>query len=94
MRAGFGLSCSTKGVLLLRTWGEGLGLFSEAFGFLGKAFFKGNGLLESTASLHDTTSSLRVLTAEFEFLAIVNMQPGQLQFRSEHIQIGPPTKSN
>ena len=71
MRAGFGLSGFTEGVLSLRTGWEGFGCFSEAFGFLGKAFFKRNGLLESAASLHDTTSSLRVLTAVFEFLAIL-----------------------
>jgi len=84
VRAGFGLSGFTEGVLSLRTWREGFSLLSEAFGFLGKAFFEGDGLLKSAAALHDTTSSLRVLTAEFEFLAILNMQRRRLQFRSEH----------
>jgi hypothetical protein len=28
------------------------GFFAEAFGFFGNAFFKGNGLLKSSARLH------------------------------------------
>ena len=88
MPAGFGLSGFAEGVLTPRTWGKGLSFCSEAFGCLGKARFKGNGLLESAAALHDTTSSLRVLTAEFEFFAILNMRRWKLQFRSEHCKLG------
>ncbi|OPY99998.1 hypothetical protein A5906_24545 [Bradyrhizobium sacchari] len=56
MRADLGLSCFANGVVALGAWWKGFGLFSEAFGFLGKAFFERNGLLEPAASLHDTTS--------------------------------------
>jgi hypothetical protein len=37
----------------LRAGREPLGLLSEAFGFLGEAFFEGLGLLEPAAVLHD-----------------------------------------
>ncbi|MDA9526470.1 hypothetical protein XI06_40520 [Bradyrhizobium sp. CCBAU 11434] len=70
------MSGFAEGVLTLRTWGKGFGFFTEAFGFLGEAFFKGSGLLESAAPLHDTTSSLRVLTAGFEFSQILIRRRG------------------
>jgi hypothetical protein len=53
------------------TMGEGFGLFAETFRFFGKSFFKRDGLRETTALLHDTTSSLRALTAGFEFLCLI-----------------------
>jgi hypothetical protein len=61
---------------------ELLGFLPQSFGFLGKAGFKGLGLFEA-ATLHDTTSSLRVLTAGFEFRE-PNMQRSRVQFKSEH----------
>ena len=63
MRADLGLAGFAEEVLSLRTMGEGFGLFAETFRFFGKSFFKRGGLRETTALLHDTTSSLRVLTA-------------------------------
>ena len=52
---------------MLRTVREGFGLFAKALRFFGKTLFEGDGVLETTAALHDTTSFLRVLTAGLEF---------------------------
>ena len=57
VRAGLGLAGFAECFFALRARRERFGFFSEAFGFLGKAFFKGLGLLETTAFHHDTTSS-------------------------------------
>jgi hypothetical protein len=50
---------------LLRPWRKLFCLVSKAFGFVGESFFEGNGLFETAANLHDTTSCLRVLTVGF-----------------------------
>ncbi|KGJ66221.1 hypothetical protein DXU04_23740 [Bradyrhizobium diazoefficiens] len=70
MRADLGLAGFAQEVLSLRTMGEGFGPFAETFRFFGKSLLKRDGLRETTALPHDTTSSwsLRVLTAGFEFL--------------------------
>ncbi len=57
VRAGFGLAGFAECFLALRAGRKGFRLFSEAFGFLGKTFFKGLGLLETTTLRHDITSS-------------------------------------
>jgi hypothetical protein len=70
VRADLGLAGFAQEVLSLRTMGEGFGPFAETFRFFGKSLLKRDGLRETTALPHDTTSSwsLRVLTAGFEFL--------------------------
>jgi hypothetical protein len=65
MRSGLGLAGSTQYILAFRTWRKRFSFFAEVLGFFSKAFFKGSDLFEA-ASLHGTTSSLRVLTAGLE----------------------------
>jgi hypothetical protein len=53
VRAGLGLAGFAECLFALRAWREGFGVFPEAFRFLGKAFFKGLDLLETSAFRHD-----------------------------------------
>jgi hypothetical protein len=61
------------------------GFGSQALCFFGKAGFKGLGWFE-TATLHDTTSCLRVLTVGFS-ISDPNMQSQGGQFHSAQISI-------
>jgi hypothetical protein len=56
-------------------------LYSESFGFLIETFWKSQHVLE-TATLHDTTSLLRVLTVGFASLEL-RMPAAARQFQSE-----------
>ncbi|MET4209978.1 hypothetical protein ABIB95_004809 [Bradyrhizobium sp. LA2.1] len=52
VRAGFGLAGLAESGFTYRSVVQEFGFFAEAFGFFGNAFFKGNGLLKSSARLH------------------------------------------
>ena len=64
--SGFGLSGLADHLVSYRARWKQFGFSAKAICFLGKSFFKRLGLFES-ATLHDTTSFLRVLTVGFEF---------------------------
>jgi hypothetical protein len=59
---------------------------AEAFCFFGKSFFKRLGLFEA-ATLHDTTSCLRVLTVGL-MVPILIGGPADRQFKSEQFKSG------
>ena len=66
-RADLDLASLAEGFIAYRSMGEQFGFFAESSRFFGNVFLKGKGLLETAAIFHGTTSSLRVLTAGFEF---------------------------
>jgi hypothetical protein len=82
MRGCFGASGSADEFVALSA-----GFFAQALRFFGKAGFKGLGLFEMAAMLHDTTSCLRVLTAGFS-ISDPNMPQAGSQFQSEHFKLG------
>lgn len=71
MRAGLGLASLAEGFIAYRSVREEFGLFAEAPGCFGKAYFKGARLLNSTALWHgallESLNDSQNVTGEIQF---------------------------
>jgi len=82
MRGGLCLSCAPDKVVTFDTWRCAPGFITQALCVFFQALIQW-GLFIETATLHDTTSLLRVLTVGLQ-VPNPNMRSSGVQFQSEH----------